>query len=524
MPRGTGTLSGDEARSQLYDVMRTDAPMEERVRRALELGTEYFGVEHGYVARIDQATDDWKVYISIDPDGGAVKEGLNADYSTTYCRRTIEEEGVVSFHDGPDAALEANPEFQSHGVYCYHGAPVIIDGEAFGTVCFASTEARTDPFSDAERAFTDLVASMVGHEIEREQRRTALDERERELEKRQEIYRAVIDASFDIVFRVDTDGTFTYNSPATEAVLGYPPERLVGQEHTALFADSELEQQTDDLFERVLAGETVETSALPMETADGSIVYVDVRATPVYDASVPDDEQTPEDVVAVQGMAHDATERERRERLNRVLNRVLRHNLRNDVGVVRGYAETLADRLSGEQRELVERIRTTADRLLELGDTARRLEDHMERPPEVEPLDVVDFVADSVDQFRDQHPAASVSLSAPEEAVAETAPQFKTALWELLDNAGRHAGPEPTVEVSVAVADSVVVTITDDGPGLPEDERAVLDTGEETPLVHGSGLGLWLVRWIVTSLDGEVTVAETDTGSRFEIRLPRPDW
>jgi signal transduction histidine kinase len=59
----------------------------------------------------------------------------------------------------------------------------------------------------------------------------------------------------------------------------------------------------------------------------------------------------------------------------------------------------------------------------------------------------------------------------------------------------------------------VAVTVSDDGPGLPETEREVL-TGKMsvTPLDHGSGLGLWLVRWIVTAYGGDVTYADRPNG------------
>ena len=61
----------------------------------------------------------------------------------------------------------------------------------------------------------------------------------------------------------------------------------------------------------------------------------------------------------------------------------------------------------------------------------------------------------------------------------------------------------------------------DDGPGLPEQERAVLAAGRETPLEPTSGLGLWLVYWIVTSLGGELVFPEVETGTTVAVRLPR---
>lgn len=52
-------------------------------------------------------------------------------------------------------------------------------------------------------------------------------------------------------------------------------------------------------------------------------------------------------------------------------------------------------------------------------------------------------------------------------------------------------------------------------------ERKVLAANTETPLAHGDGLGLWLVRWIVTSLDGELETAVGDEGTVVTVRLPK---
>ena len=94
---------------------------------------------------------------------------------------------------------------------------------------------------------------------------------------------------------------------------------------------------------------------------------------------------------------------------------------------------------------------------------------------------------------------------------------------ELLDNAVKHTDrPRPRVEVVITGSgDGVSIRIRDDGPGIPERERAVLTDGEETALRHGSGLGLWLVSWGVSRLGGELEFAEKDPrGSVVSLRLP----
>ncbi len=88
-----------------------------------------------------------------------------------------------------------------------------------------------------------------------------------------------------------------------------------------------------------------------------------------------------------------------------------------------------------------------------------------------------------------------------------------------MDNAAKHGGTPASVGIEVGVSDLwITCRICDDGPGLPNTERDVLEAGEETPLVHGQGLGLWVSYWIITTLDGEIEVTEADQGTTIEIR------
>jgi len=48
----------------------------------------------------------------------------------------------------------------------------------------------------------------------------------------------------------------------------------------------------------------------------------------------------------------------------------------------------------------------------------------------------------------------------------------------------------------------------------------VLVTGEETPLRHGSGLGIWLIRMLISVLGGEIDVEVTDAGTEVTLWVP----
>jgi len=204
-----------------------------------------------------------------------------------------------------------------------------------------------------------------------------------------------------------------------------------------------------------------------------------------------------------------------------VMNRVLRHNVRNKLTVINGRAELLAGDLDGDAESNAEAILTAGNRLLDLTESARRIEANRELSPELETADMIPIIEESVAQLTERYPDVAVTTDLPATAVAETLPRIETALWELLENAAEHGGPQPTVSIAVeTTAHQVVITITDRGPGLPEDERQVLADGKEEPLVHGQGLGLYLASWIITNLQGEIEVPKSQSGTTIEVRLP----
>jgi len=509
-------------RERLYDVFvdRT-RDLESKIDRALRLGREYLELSLGFFTRIDEGT---QLIVQSVGEHPLIQSGETCPLDEAYCRRTIELDSPLAVQNATTSSAISETALETFDLGTYIGGKVVVDDETYGTVCFADGSERGSSFTDVETHFVELLATLAGHAVQRESYESQLEAREARLDERAEIYRAVIDASFDLVFRIDTESRLTFVSEASSDLLGSAPEAYIGRPFTTVLPDEETIEQATELYEGVLAGRTVEEEYLPLQTDSGERVVVDLRATPIYRSSVPRDERTSADIVGVQATARDATERLRRERLVSVLNRVLRHNLRNDMNVIDGYAELLSDRLSGEEAEFAARIASTSDRLVTLAESARKLETHLASPPTLDAIDVVPIVERAAAQIDDRYAAASVTVETPEAAVVRAAPSLETAVWELLDNAAKHAGDRPNVSVEVReTATDVVIRVADDGPGLPAMERSVLASGEETPLTHGQGLGLWLVHWIVESLEGELDVRETGGGACIEIRLQPSD-
>jgi signal transduction histidine kinase len=213
-----------------------------------------------------------------------------------------------------------------------------------------------------------------------------------------------------------------------------------------------------------------------------------------------------------------------------VLNRVLRHNLRNAMTVIDGNAEHLA-RISDDDRvqESAESIQTRTTSLLELAEHAREIESTLRTDGETSrarPIaDVIDDVAATTAEVA---PQALVSVaSRPEPAVTVTGGDvLAVVLDELVRNSVSHsrsASPDVTIE-AWADEERVHVTVRDDGPGLPPVERRLLTDGlDEQPTEHGSGLGLWTVKWLLDRMDATVDVT-VDGGTAITVHAVRgPD-
>jgi PAS domain S-box-containing protein len=355
-----------------------------------------------------------------------------------------------------------------------------------------------------------------------ERQRRQLTERETELNEQNELYRGVIDASFGVVFRIDEQGQFTFASPSVEEFLGYSPAELEGQPISVTLPNEATVERAWDEIEPIFDGERNMVRDFPLERKAGTTVFTDVRGVPFYEGSVPAEERTTKDIVGIQLMVRDATKRREREGLISVINRVLRHNMRNKMGIITGYAEMLEERLSGEDAEKASQIKETADQLFDLTESAKQLDEYRDLSPALEPVDIAPMLEDTVSELQMQYPEASVTVNAPDTVVADTHERLKTALWEVLENAAKHGGDPPLIEVDVTdVETGVTIAVRDNGPGIPEIEQEVLESSVETPLVHGEGLGLWLIHWIVTSLDGELETTAGDEGTTVTIRLPK---
>jgi len=220
-----------------------------------------------------------------------------------------------------------------------------------------------------------------------------------------------------------------------------------------------------------------------------------------------------------------------RESQLRVLNRVLRHNLRNDMSVIIAYSDAMLHSDADEPTKArVRKVRRTAHNLIETSEHAQTIYDEMldGENRQRRPADIVTVVERAAVRLRSDFPGSTVETQLPEQAWALDGDSVSIIMDELCRNALMHNDwPEEDRMVILAVEGGVDdgevrLTISDNGPGLPEFERDLL-TGEieGTSIEHGSGLGLWVVSWLVDHLDGSLSITYRDErGTSITVTIP----
>ncbi|WP_222920079.1 HAMP domain-containing sensor histidine kinase [Natrinema sp. SYSU A 869] len=210
-----------------------------------------------------------------------------------------------------------------------------------------------------------------------------------------------------------------------------------------------------------------------------------------------------------------------------LLNRIVRHDIRNDMAVALGWGEELNNRVDGDEREMLERMLDTTRHTIELTQTLQaftELWDDDDRGTESVPLAAT--LMETLRRRREAYPDADFVVDGAIPPVAVRAgPLLSTVFRNLLNNAVQHTdAAEPRVEISVrAEAERVNVRIADNGPGIPPDRRdTVFGRGEKGLESEGSGVGLYLVDTLVSQYDGDVWIESSELGgAAFVVELQR---
>ena len=218
------------------------------------------------------------------------------------------------------------------------------------------------------------------------------------------------------------------------------------------------------------------------------------------------------------------TVEEQRDNL-RIVNKIVRHDIRNDLQLISAYADRLANRT--DEFEEPQKISKCATNAVEVTETARDVTDMVlqaGQPDEF--VNLNNILPQQIKNINNSYPRSQIETRGQIPNIDVVGSDMLESVFRnLLSNAIQHNTkevPEVTVSVSQTASDAII-EIADNGPGIPDRHKeAMFEEGNSGLESDGTGLGLYLVKKVVGRNNGRVEVVDNEPeGSVFVVKLPK---
>lgn len=200
------------------------------------------------------------------------------------------------------------------------------------------------------------------------------------------------------------------------------------------------------------------------------------------------------------------------------LHSILRHDLRNKLQIIRGYHELLSEMdLPEEAEKYVKKASNASEDGAELIESVRTLREMDESETKLEPTPIDPILED----IAEQHSSEDMSVDyIPNEYSVYAGRLLPQAFDNIVGNSVKHSGGDKMWIHAESEDDEVAVVFEDDGKGISEKDK-IFEEGYKKGESGGSGLGMYIVKEIVSLYDGDIEVLDSEKlgGARFDVYL-----
>ncbi|MFB6153359.1 MAG: histidine kinase N-terminal 7TM domain-containing protein [Halodesulfurarchaeum sp.] len=551
-----GLRDSEESLRDLYRITSdTDLSFEEKRHRILELGRDRLDLPFGFLTKID---DDTQHIVDAVGSHELLQAGESGPISEAYCRKTIQQTGLLGVRDAADEGWTSDPAYERFDLGCYLGGKIVVNENLYGTLCFAGKAGRGHSFTESEQAFVELLVQWASYELEQ----YALEGKLRDLQavagklmeagSIEEIGDIAVDSAEEIL-GLEITGIWRYDAeqdvllPVTETagareLFGSSPRFEPGSSLTwevfergemAVFEDvSTVEgrhgEDTDIRAEVIVPlgdqGVISTGSTSEREFSDTDIGLFELFASTVSSAMLRAERE--------QALRDTRTELERSNEDLEQFAYVASHDLQEPLRTVSNYLELLerryGDELDEDADDFIEFAVNGAERMREM---IRALLEYSRVDTRGEPLTTTDMrtVYEKASQnLRVSIEESDATITADElPMVKGDEHQLVQLLQNLLDNAVKYAGDsEPRVHISAEQTDGQwVIAVEDNGIGMTAEETErvfqIFERLHGRESYSGTGIGLAMCRKIVDRHGGDIWLdSEQGEGSTFSFTLP----
>ena len=138
----------------------------ETLRAGLQVAVDHLHLEFGIVSHIDRSAGTYQVEVQSSPPQ-TLSDYQEIELDITYCSATLEHGDLLAIANARESSYRLHPCFTEFKLAAYLGAPILVNGELYGTINFSSTTARDHDFDPSDIEFVRLLARWAGAFLER---------------------------------------------------------------------------------------------------------------------------------------------------------------------------------------------------------------------------------------------------------------------------------------------------------------------------------------------------------------------
>ncbi|GGB31968.1 hypothetical protein GCM10011316_00040 [Roseibium aquae] len=167
--------------AELYAITSTrELGQDEKINLIVRLGCEHFGLPFGIISHV---IEDRYTVVRAESPNGEIQVGEQYDLGETFCAKTLQSDSAFAVSHTAESELASHPCARKFPLQAYIGAPLLVDGEVYGTINFSGPEPRRREFSPTDCEIIRQFADWVGHEIARHRDHEALMEAKIRMER-----------------------------------------------------------------------------------------------------------------------------------------------------------------------------------------------------------------------------------------------------------------------------------------------------------------------------------------------------